>query len=142
VHLGRFHVNPEGDCPLWTCPLWTVRPHTIVLRSQAWQVMIRLVSRPPVEIIRKALAEHHTVPAAAQALGVGERTLFRWLARDPSLARAGVDRAARGNNACDNVTRSAVVAAVVRGATVAGAAREAGVSRTTAARWVREARAV
>ena len=103
--------------------------------------MIRLVSRPPVEIIRKALAEHHTVPAAAQALGVGERTLFRWLARDPSLARAGVDRAARGNNACDSATRGAVVAAVVRGgATVAGAAREAGVSRTSAARWVREAR--
>ena len=112
----------------------------IVSRSQAWQVMVRLVRRPPVEIIRKALAEHHTVPAAAQALGVGERTLFRWLARDPSLARAGVDRAARGNNACDSATRGAVVAAIVRGATVAGAAREAGVSRTSAARWVREAR--
>lgn len=37
--------------------------------------------------VRKALVAAGTIPGAAKALGINERTLYRWIADDPDLAR-------------------------------------------------------
>jgi transposase-like protein len=106
---------------------------------------------PPAEVIRSTFARCHTVRAAAEALGVSARTLFRWLHADPSLAAPGVDRAARGRAptaqattvqeksarapiaACDR--RSVARAVLVQGGTFAEAARAVGVDERTVRRW-------
>lgn len=111
------------------------------------------------DTIRAAFAQHHTVKGAARALHVAPRTLFRWLRADPSLVVAGVDRAGPGRaraqdppgsngskktppNKAEGVKltpreRRAVAArALARGASAAGAAREAGVDERTVRRWI------
>ena len=103
----------------------------------------------PAETIRAAFAKHRTVRAVAIVLHVAERTLFRWLRADPSLARAEIDRAGPGrvrrlpSGATRNVARSVgdrravALGALADGATVPEAARAAGVHERTVQRWRR-----
>jgi|SRR5271165_3016626 len=102
--------------------------------------------------VRAAFTKAPTVRGAARVLEVAERTLYRWLRADPSLARAGVDRAARGRERLaqsqedDNgsvLTHGSEMtpspggwrAVLAAGGSVADAARAAGVHERTVRRW-------
>ena len=95
---------------------------------------------PGADLLREAFRVHRTVLLVAKHFRVSRRTVYRWLARHPELLQSGVSRSGPGRalSVEREGARGAVVAALARGATLADAAREGGVSRSTAERWARD----